>query len=118
MPSIYYYIYRMIFSILTLFLLTKVYMQHPGSTLWKAVWVSLVLTLFQYLGFKLIGNPTGFHSSIFANIGKVLLMIPAAIAFILFYRMTIQDYAKFFVSSIVLSVITFPINKMALSLLG
>jgi len=92
-------------------------MQHPESTLWKAVWVSIVLALFQYLGFKLIGNPDGFHTSMFANIAKFLLIIPAVIAFLIFYRMNLDDYFKVVIASIILSIITFPLNKIALKFL-
>ena len=118
MPSIPYYIYRMIISILSLYWITKVYMKHPESTLWKAIWVSLVLALFQYLGGKLIGNPEGFHASMFANIGRFLLIIPAGIAFLIFYRMNLSDYVKVLIGSVILSFVTHPLNLIVLKLLA
>jgi len=77
----------------------------------------LVLALFQYLGAKLIGNPEGFHASMFANIGRYLLIIPAGIAFLIFYRMNMDDYVKVFIASFFLSLITHPLNIIALRFL-
>ncbi|MEA2095425.1 MAG: hypothetical protein U9P73_01860 [Candidatus Cloacimonadota bacterium] len=102
---------RTIITTSVLYYVTHMYLGLEKSSFLKALIITVTLNIVYLLFSLLIGNPTGFHSSMFASIAKYLYLIPHSIMVYIAYSMSMREFGYYFIASFIAGFIISPLTS-------
>ena len=108
---------RTIISTFVLYYITHNYLSLEKSSFLKALIITVTLNIAYLLFSVFIGNPTGFHSSMFASIAKYLFLIPNMIVVYIAYSISMRELGYYFIASFIAGFIVSPITSIIIAML-
>ncbi|MEA2096813.1 MAG: hypothetical protein U9P73_09015 [Candidatus Cloacimonadota bacterium] len=108
---------RTIITTSVLYYVTHMYLGLEKSSLLKALIITATLNLVYLLYSLFIGNPTGFHTSMFASIAKYLYLIPHSIVVFIAYSMSMREFGYYFIATFIAGLIISPITSFIITMI-